>query len=170
MARITARQAFTRARARRIKSRTEQHKALMNQRNIFAQQLQAHEQSDAKTTRRSRRAMDEKSKKITDYFVTTNKLCLGVKKMHTNSKQIEVITIDCDANNNQDEGIENDPHNVNSSSEFSDVSDNKSNIEVSHLGASLEDLGIEVKVEEDVEIVEILPPIPLRDHPVHEID
>lgn len=43
-------------------------------------------------------------------------------------------------------------------------------LDLSNLGTSFEDLNLKIKVDEDIEIVEMLPPIPLRNHPVYDLD
>lgn len=40
----------------------------------------------------------------------------------------------------------------------------------SSLGVSFEDLKLKIRVEEDIEVVDILPPIPLRKHEIFDID
>lgn len=43
-------------------------------------------------------------------------------------------------------------------------------LDVSNLGTSFEELNLKVHIDEDIEIVDMLPPIPLRNHPVYDID
>lgn len=43
-------------------------------------------------------------------------------------------------------------------------------LDISKLGTSFEDLELKVKVDQDVEIVDMLPPIPLRKHQIFDID
>lgn len=51
-----------------------------------------------------------------------------------------------------------------------DVKPQVARFDVGHLGVSFDDLQLKAGVDEDVEIVEILPPIPLRQHVVYDIE
>lgn len=85
---------------------------------------------------------DDKSKKITDYFSSAS------RPIPTSKKKMKKPTI------HFDNGVE--------IISLSDSEPDENNND--------EEADIKFKVDEDVEIVEWLPPIPLRDHPVHEIN
>lgn len=186
MARVTARQAFTRARTKRMRTRAEMNKNLVRQKNNYVQQL-SNMGVDVKlppstraTVKRQTRNQEDTHKKITDYFASTNKLefkAMTKKTLRTSSyidtNGIEIITLEeSDLENNNSTIDENDPRNVSGSlpGDFNRSASDSTRTDNSIFGSSLSDLDIKIKIDEDVEIVEMLPPIPLRDHPIHEID
>lgn len=209
MARITARQAYTRAKLKRERRRHDLDKAMIEARDRYIRQLSdiGILVQDENTDQRSRptrtnnnigsnnkrspglkRSLTQNTK-ITDFFAVLSRGRDNVPKFQacrrsSSSKlnvtsslgqnAIEVITIDdsetetCDDNNN----------NSNQISKHCDLipqqiqSDVKpfQHLNISNLGTSFEELNLKVKVDEDIEIVEMLPPIPLRNHPVFELE
>lgn len=233
MVRITARQAFTRAKTRREKGKIDTNKALVEARRRYVRQLadvgiefqgasqlsqlaQPSTSEEATTKGRGRKPIQHHqqpgTKKITDYFCKTRTLEFNprVKQPLKTSSSfdpngIECVTIydsdneACVGNNNMDiqnDNVLNTPQRStsydsagNSFWETSSDSNNSNQVQlgsrqpstedfkplvakldISNLGVSFEDLKLKVKVNEDVEIVDMLPPIPLRKHEIYELE
>lgn len=79
MARVTARQAFTRARTKRLRTRAELNNTLNQQNQTYAERLSdlgidIKEKMTKKRVTRSSANAEGAPKKITDYFASTNRL------------------------------------------------------------------------------------------------
>lgn len=230
MARVSARQAYTRAKSKRQKTRAESQKAMVEARlkyvkqltilGVSAEQLHESKRSPRSRTRQTASTSDNMgSKKITDYFPVTRNLDLmhkvkSSKPMFSSSLDpsgVETITIydseqednpDNDDNNNNSattnnsnnsggsNSINNENLNTSWHSSLWDSSYESNNCDqstlpakntaqtdlkpfrskVDNLGTSLQELKLKFQVDEEIEIVEMLPPIPLRNHPVFEVD
>lgn len=227
MARVTARQAFTRAKTRRERGKVESTRALVEAKRRYVRQLaqvgivvdgssQMTEAQNQAPKERSRRSASTNqashSKKITDYFSKTRSLDLfspKVKQPLKTSSSFDPNGIECvtiydsdneppDDNNNRGTATTSAPSiaNANTShagSEASSIWDTSSDsgnsshaaydmrtseeikpkiarLDISNLGVSFDELQLKVKVDEDVEIVDMLPPIPLRKHEVFGVD
>lgn len=210
MARITARQAYTRARTKRDKRRLDLDRAMVEARNRYIKQLsdvvrlaEVENKGMVPATSRSKRSpalrrnQSLDNTKITDFFskqtrgITTSspKVISRPRSRSTNAiidmNGIEIITIDDD--DDVDEVVNNRSSDITpNNEEQAQITTSDSNIDnlpselpdikpfqqltLSDLSNSFEEIMTKLNVDEDIEIVEMLPPIPLRDHPVHDID
>lgn len=232
MARITARQAFTRSRARRENQRSEQARVINEARRKYIRQLTdlglmatenrqvtnsslddddssgsgSQKSEPSKFPRklpihgrkiRLRRGA-ENNKKITDYFTvqsrgrenlpkspqlivrtstnTTTTTPRQLSRTGTPSStprysregnihsDVEIVTLSDSDDDSNDNTVSSIACHLSVKSEQFDNSDNPS----LPITSPFKDLS--VKVDEDIEIVDMLPPIPLREHPVFEIE
>ena len=106
------------------------------------------------------------NKKITDFFSKTSHLD-DVHKFSLNHVTRHSISYSCNGfetitllDSDDEDGI--------TDLSFSSIGQSRSHVKKEPVGGDLK-AGESVS-EDDLEIVDILPPIPLRDHPVHEID
>lgn len=173
MARITARQAFSRVRAKRRPidmanpSRVMRQSYMINRTVAIPQGNETNQENHLRRpqTRRadSIESTPKKNMRITDFFYKTSspRAAFGMKnRIQTTSEigrdGIETITIhesdnDCSRITPTDSPLSNNTCNI----QCTDIKRERSSSQ-SH--------------EDDVLIIEVLPPIPLRDHPVHNID
>lgn len=220
MARVTARQAFTRAKSKRTKDKSASDRALLEARRRYIRQLgqvgiqvegasQLMQEQDRPVSKAQTNIIKKRpsptrnaaitSRKITDYFAVTKNLDLitRVRKPMAritstrDQNGVEVITIDeddsdiPDSNNNHDNNENNNIslETLNSSdwssssggstpgsSKNGDIKPLRCKLDLSNLGKSFDELNLRVPIDEDIEIVDMLPPIPLRNHPVFDID
>ena len=203
MARITARQAFTRAKSRQDKRKSELARTLLQARDRYINQLVTAgisyrdenpfrnlskrtlthpEDSGRPLQMAKRKAATANNKKITDYFpVTTEGRENVFKNSHTKRQSTSSrlnISSSFDLNGTEIITI------GDSGSESFDDNNNHSNhhqlpqhdvkpcqpLNVNNLNTSFQELNFSLQVDDDIEIVEMLPPIPLRDHPVFDLD
>lgn len=206
MARTTARQAFTRSRAKRVSNREAAAKAMKAAREKFLQQLSVlgaaiNQKSDKKPVtvpmeNSNTRKPVLQNHKITEYYLVMSR---GRENVPKSSRQIErtldihpnkslgrgetfnkgplsshisagnstvgheVITLD-DSDDDGEEAINR------SQIMLGYTSDNNTSDMESSVESPFTDSNISLRVGDDIEIVDMLPPIPLRDHPVVDLD
>lgn len=225
MARITARQAYTRTRTKREQRKAESNRAILEARNRYIRQLSDvglivqnetnqmrsgpndntsgpskfdHTMQTASGKRKTRISKTNvNNRKITDYFPILTKGRENIQKSPipitrgnrlrffqvrrqscSSSDQVECITInsDCESdddnnNNIKDNSVAQAQATIeNTICKIEPTNINQRKLSLSKLDTSFGELNIKVIVDDDVEIVDMLPPIPLRDHPVHELD
>lgn len=183
MARITARQAHTRAKYKRNVKRNDTSKAHSEARNRYIRQLwnagiavQDENNEDrkippGKLINKEKGLRLQKNSKITDFFTVKSARIQTMPDPRNHSKRncIEIITLDNDDDDDTSDRNNNMPPHLREPAEIKPLSHRRS-INAADLGSSFRDLNLSVTVDEDIEIVEMLPPIPLRNHPVFDID
>jgi len=200
MVRTTARQAYTRSRASRERKRVESTRELVEGRRKYIRQLASlrdlsygnnntaphdNPQPDRTTSKPStskstvRNRAEDLRKKITDFFpkVSHPEYLLtkirSSRPIHTTSfvdpDGTETITIH---DSEDDENVRTSPDVSLSAQQFSSGTSSpyEQSVKAEPVQSNLSLDGLTLRLEEDIEIVDILPPIPLRDHPVFDLD
>lgn len=198
MARITARQALTRARSRRDKRREETSRAMAEAKTNYLRKLsnigimvpnqsnqenRANEQSNDNKPKIGRpRKNVENNLKITDFFPVHSRgrenlpKSPQVSKHMTRIGEVDVVTISDSEDDNEisahcnPQNLQKCDHNKSELSKSTLLKKEPPDVKAEFKqGGSLE-ISTSLRLDQDVEIVTILPPIPLRDHPLYDLE